>query len=341
MYFLTVMAALLFAALSGAPLSWDGSYVLFRVLDDQSVLAPHGRFIHAVLQWPVLAATHFTDDLRVLRVVFGAAYATIPLLALLLSWWIVRKHSPALFVWPSLAICFGTLPGQFGFISEALMVSQLAWPIILAVLCPIQRRTAFLVLLLAWMVFFSHPLSSVIFGYLSILCFCSMLRNEHQRLVRSLIAVLFGMLSVTRFVMIRSGYETEQVSLEILQTAFMTSVRGLPLAALASAWFVGLTILLFSLVKHPTDTMQKLIQYTQVAVLLMSGWFLLNWARDASSWTLMLEYRYWIVFCSAPFVFFAALDSFSSSKEDFAARQAKLTERVPILIIGAVTFLTV
>jgi len=142
LYFVAITSAVVFAGLSGVPLSYDGSYVLFRLLEDHAPYTPHGRFIHLMLQWPVILASNYTSDLAILRPIFGLMYASIPLLALLTSWALVRNWRPGLFVWPSLAIGVAELPGQLVFISEGVMASQLGWPVLLGTESPRQASTA-------------------------------------------------------------------------------------------------------------------------------------------------------------------------------------------------------
>src|SRR2546423_15486135 len=126
-YFLLVSIALCIAAMCGAALSWDGSYYLYKPLDTQSPFVLHSRPINVALQWPVLVASHITSDIRVLNAVFGLMHASVPLIALAASWWIVRNRAPGLFVWAALGICLGTLPGVFQLTSDAIDVVQLFW----------------------------------------------------------------------------------------------------------------------------------------------------------------------------------------------------------------------
>src|ERR1700754_3837231 len=139
-YFLLAGVGLFVAAFSGAALAWDGSVYLFQLLDDQRPFVPHYRLINIVLQAPVLILSMLTGDLAVLRAAFGLVYASIPLLALAASWWVVRQFAPELFVWAALGIGFGMLPGQFNFVAEALLSVLLFWPLGLAILVGLRRQ---------------------------------------------------------------------------------------------------------------------------------------------------------------------------------------------------------
>src|SRR5918994_6241540 len=62
-FFALVVAATGGAAWHQAPLTWDGAYYLFEALDRGRPITPLGRTVNVVLQSPVLAARHLTDDL--------------------------------------------------------------------------------------------------------------------------------------------------------------------------------------------------------------------------------------------------------------------------------------
>jgi len=53
----------MFGAISGMALSWDGSYHLFNTLESQHSFEPHGRFVNAFAQAPTLVAQGLTNQL--------------------------------------------------------------------------------------------------------------------------------------------------------------------------------------------------------------------------------------------------------------------------------------
>ena len=133
-FFALVLLALGIAAVVNAPLCYDGAFYLFRLLDSHRFSAAHLRLINIPLQVPVLVATHLTQDLRVLRLTYCAAYASIPVVAMAVSWFVCKSHRPSLFIWPAMSICIAGLPGQLFFQSETIMAVTLLWPALLAVL---------------------------------------------------------------------------------------------------------------------------------------------------------------------------------------------------------------
>lgn len=138
-FFSLIGAGLVFAALSGAVLSWDGSVYLFNVLNEQQPFAANDRFINVLLHWPVVLGSRLTSNIVVLQTLLGLMYVTIPLTALALCWWVVRDGARELFVWPALAIGLGMLPGIFQFVAEANIVVFLFWPVVLAIVLSTLR----------------------------------------------------------------------------------------------------------------------------------------------------------------------------------------------------------
>src|SRR5208282_829898 len=89
-FFLVVLLGLAVAAFAGAPLTWDGAFYLFSALDTQWPFVPHGRTINVALQLPVVAASHLTQNLAPLRLIFCLCYASVPDVGLVASWLICR-----------------------------------------------------------------------------------------------------------------------------------------------------------------------------------------------------------------------------------------------------------
>jgi hypothetical protein len=105
LYFGLIIVALGFAAVSGAPLSWDGNYILFKIVDLQPPFLPHNRLINIPLHWLVLLTSRMTGGLSILQTAFGLVHAAIPLIALAISWWKVRGYAEPPFIWAALAGC--------------------------------------------------------------------------------------------------------------------------------------------------------------------------------------------------------------------------------------------
>jgi hypothetical protein len=181
LYFGLTIVALGFTAVCGGAVSWDGSYVLFKVLDLQSpyVLA-HTRLINIPFLWMVLFINCFTSDSSVLQIVYGLVYAVIPFVALAISWWVVRGYAQALFIWAALGVGLGTLPGQFCLVCEEISAISLFWPIILAILIRIRRHQVPVIVLFAIVIFFTHPVAIMLFAFGVILAFAIGIRSRDR-----------------------------------------------------------------------------------------------------------------------------------------------------------------
>ena len=128
------------ATYCGAALTWDGSSLLFSVLDGQHLKLPHDRYSLVLFQLPVLLASKLTDQVRVLELVYGAAYTIVPFAVAYGAWRLVREERPRLVVWPLLWTCLGALPGQMFFVTESLLTLQGGWLLLLIVGTRFSRR---------------------------------------------------------------------------------------------------------------------------------------------------------------------------------------------------------
>jgi hypothetical protein len=222
-YFALIGAALGFATVSGAAMAWDGSYILFKILDLQSPIPAHNRFVNIPFHWTVLLASRLTSDLTILQMVFGFIYALIPFVALALSWWIVRDQAEVLFIWAALGIGLGTLPGQFCFICEATYVIFLFWPIILAILTRMRKHQVPVILLLVMAAFFTHFVSSILFALSAIIAFAIGLRSRDNRSWMWIWAFALSAMAVLKlltFWIFPSSYEMSMLSMDILRSFF-------------------------------------------------------------------------------------------------------------------------
>ena len=236
LYIALTGVALAIAAVCGAPLAWDGSYYLVKVLDTQGLWMPHNRLSNILLQWPVLLASHVTDNLAILRLTFALPYLATPLVAVAAGWWIVRRPSPDLFVWAALGIGLGTLPGQFNMNSEDLQAVQLFWPVLLATLVGLPRRTLVVVAPLLVYILVAHPIASVLCLLGAGAAVIVGLRERTARRIMLMWAVMLVALAVARYAIGRDSYEANALTLSTLVHGFEVSLIGVPLVALSCAW---------------------------------------------------------------------------------------------------------
>lgn len=322
-YFSLVVVALGVAVLSRAALLWDGSYYLFATLENQTPFIPNHRYIAAILQTPVLVAYHFSHNLQVLAIVFGLAYAMVPLLSLVLSWLIVRRTAPGLFVWAALGLGFGTLIMQLFFVSEALISVQLMWPVMLAVITRPRWWTRMVAALLSILAFISHPIALGLFAAAAGLAVVVGIRSRAERWEKWLWAVGFvilGVVSAVQFARQQTNYETDQMTWQNLQLHYSHSLQGLPILALG---VVGVAmVLLFAAPylqgwqkhwPHPMAwaraDLARLLYTAELASLVAAGALFVLWAAVPKWWASALDYRNWVLFFSLPFMGMAGLES--------------------------------
>jgi hypothetical protein len=331
-YFLLAGVGFVVAALSGAALSWDGSVYLFQLLDEQKPFSPHYRFINVILQAPILALSQVTSDLTVLRTVFGLVYTSTPLLGLGICWWVVRKHAPSLFVWATLGIGFGLLPGQFGFIAEALLAVVLFWPVGLAILVGMRREHAALVAVLSALIVISHPVATPLFAVATGLCLVVGGRLPARRSVLWRWGLGFAgltLLTGVRLWLFRTPYEIEQSSPEILRWSFTVAVLGLPLLSLASALVTALALLVAPLINHRSP-LRFVLRAVELVGILVATALLIRWAIDPEQWRWALKYAYWAPIGSLAFLGFGMLEVLLRPGQAGSAHDASSAEtRVP------------
>lgn len=309
-YFLLVAVGLYVAAFSGAALAWDGSVYLFQLLDDQRPFVPHYRFVNVVLQAPVLALSLVTSDLTVLRVAFGLVYTSIPLVVLAACWWVVRLRAPRLFVWAALGIGFGLMPGQFNFVGEASLAVLLFWPLGLAILVGLPRQQAPLAAVVTVLILVTHPVAAALFALAAAMSVVVGLRAPESRRALWTWALVFGGLVLAtglRLWLLRTPYEVEQSSPEILRWSFAVSVIGLPMLALSVAVVVATTILVAARFCGHSRIVTAMRGAEIVGIALITL-LLIRWAVDPDQWRWALKYGYWAPIGSLLFLGFAALE---------------------------------
>ncbi|RIK39971.1 MAG: hypothetical protein DCC55_16490 [Chloroflexi bacterium] len=312
-YFNLTAIGLFIAAFCGAALSWDGATYLFHLLDEQRPFIPNHRLINIPLQWPVLVSSRFTSDITVLRTIFGLSYVTVPLVALALSWWVVRHQARSLFVWAALGVGFATLPGQFLLVSEANIAIQLFWPIVLAILTGMRMITVPIVLVLAVAVGLSHPDAVALFGFATVLAFAVGLRRRAIRRRMWLWSLYFGVVAaiiLVRFLLLRTQYEGEQLSLEMLQWTFSVAVAGIPLLAMIGLFMIAIAIFVAPWVAKIQNRNLLLAIYAfELAVGIGIAVLLVLWASIPQLWMFANKFTFAALFTSLFPMGLAALES--------------------------------
>ena len=347
LYFGLTTAALLFAVLCWAPLAWDGSWYLFNILNSQAPYVPFGRVVTIPLHYPVIAASGLTDDLRVLRLVFGLVYAAVPLGSLAASWWTVHRIAPSLFVWPALGIGLGTLPGQLLFASEGIQAVQLSWPILLSVATGIQSRHIAVLVGFGLLVDLAHPVATALLALAAALAFAIGLGAGARRKWIWGWAAGLAAFSVARLAMtglFLSAYEADVMSLETQRRHFAAAVAGLPLVGIVGAWLAGAVVFSSRAPGEidadltPARARGRLALSVAVCCLVAAGGVLLVWAREPARWMGGLDFRSWALVSSLPFMVMACVESVARVRKSAAQEAAVWNGRLAVIQIVAAIF---
>jgi len=325
-FFALVATALIWAALCGDPLSWDGAFVFFVTLDRQFPFFDRGRAINAVLETPLLAVSHFSNNFTILRAVFCICYASVPGLGLALSWIICRERRPALFIWPALSISLAMLPGQFNFNSEAFMAASFAWPVFLAGLIGTEPALLPVLALLAVMVLFAHPIATALLGFAALTTAVSAPRlSDRDRYRRYAGASLLVVLALSRLFAGFSGYEHRMMSLEQVTNTFRWSVLGWPLVSLAFVCAAALQCLRGSAANRPANNSEVAPDYILAGLALAAGVCLIPPSIDARTLSAVMGYRFWVGPISVALMAGCALDAWRGNPAPlWAARKPAL-----------------
>lgn len=340
-FFALVTGALALVVLCGTAFTYDGGYYLYRLLADRELFVPNRRTIHGILELPTFFASTLTHDHRVFYFTFGLCYISVILIALLASWWVVRKENPALFLWAAFGILIAPLPGQVSFISEIIMLMQLAWPLYLGILTRLQPRHLPIYVLFGILTFFSYPLSGAIFGIGAVLAFIVGWFRHEQRMIQwtaAAVLLIVAGIAMVRFVTGINAYESEQLGLGLLLTRVSSSVLPGPVIYLVAA---GLAALLLLTPYFParwlpawlTADPARLVRRFMLVMIISA----VLWAAIPTLWIDALSYRFFIIPMSLPFIVAALIDSLAAHRTPTDDTQ-RWQQRRPLIQLIGLTF---
>jgi hypothetical protein len=227
-----------------APMIWDGAYQFNATLIMQQPYYYLTRFHTYLLWWPTVWASRLTSNTGILQAIYGLPFLLAPLLAVVLSWWMVHKHAPHLILWVIFGVAAGSLPGQIFVINDSIFQQHLFWPIFMGMLVPLTWPKRIVIAILA--VFqFVHPLGVALFfgAMVAMLCVAAVDRkNRRRNLIRAgIMLVLFG-LTTSKIIItnhipsLADGYAADEARLSTAIDRWSWGVRGWPLQGLWFMW---------------------------------------------------------------------------------------------------------
>ncbi len=322
-------------AAADLPLVWDGSNFLFVALNEQTPLLIFHRYIESLLTAPAVAASFLTSDVGILRKVFSVSYAAVPTLALVLSWLVVRRKRPDLFVWPVLGIGLALLPGRALGVAESLLAAQLSWPLFLAALVPIDRTRLALCVLVGLVVAVSHPAALVFLPLIGLVG--SIERVRSGSLVRGLgWLATFLALAVVNIALLTSQLDPYEVKsarplaivYELIFGAAGPQLAGLLLTAVAA-------VLVHRAARAPHEVRRPYSRAAVTAGLAVIPFVI--WAAIPELWYHTLEYRAWAIPATLPLFALA----WSDARQRDAAVRAHVAERMTLSVVAATVMFVV
>lgn len=313
LFFAAIALAFVVLVVYVGPLSWDGGWILFSILDSGAPARYADRLISLPLHSVVLAAARLTDDLRVIMRVFSSIYAGMPVVGLTLSWCVVRRVNPRAFIWPALGIGLGTLPGQFNFLSDSIMALNLFWPVYVWILCSAPPSTLPVAVLLAIAMFFTHPVAVPLLALGAMAALLLGLRRRAVQRRMTVVAGAFGTAAAVKLALYffaRTTYDSSEASLSMQLEHFRTGVAGLPAIAVVGVWIAAVATFARPRASSPMAT--RVLTWTQWMAVLAAGGLLLVWASSPARWAYSLDFRNWALPAIAPILALAAVEALFS-----------------------------
>lgn len=281
------------ACLWDLALIWDGGAHFCYTLFHGSGYGYAARFFTAILWRPVIWAAHLTDNLAILRALFGLPLCLAPAVSAALSWWMVARSRPALFPWALLGICAASVPVQVFVVNESIFQLNVFWPVFLGLLVPLTPARR--IVMAGLLVFqFSHPQGLLLLAGAATAL--AALREEPMHRRRALIMAALTMLCLLRVLLFPDAEAAHQASLNAAFALFRQGMFGWPLAG----W-------LCVVVAARTRTDRRATFFLGLAAAL---WVF--WAADPERWVKALDARRFVPALAAPF-FYGAWRSLRSS----------------------------
>jgi hypothetical protein len=293
---------LLAAAVLGLSIAWDGGWQMARGLADGVPFTGHARLLNLVVDWPMILASTWIGDPRLLVAIHGLGHAALPIGALVASWRLLRPDRLDLLPLPLLGICLLALPGMAFLISEAMIVAVVGWPLVLAVARGRARQHPWLVAGLVVVVAASHPVGV---GILVMAALATAVTRPSGRPDRVLLGslLLVACAAAVRYVAFADPYEQDATTFETL----WVQVRGTLLRAPGITVGASLTAAALVTAASRWPGTRRLALVAALGLTVIAGAALVPWAGDLVAWGPALRYRGLAALATAPALALAIL----------------------------------
>jgi hypothetical protein len=302
--FLVAFTGVLVTTWSGSPLAYDGAPILLRTMHHRSPFVTHDRYVTALFKLPAALAVVVLDRASAARVAFDAVYAALPLVAVVITWLLLRRDAPRLAVWAALGTFVVLAPGQVFAVSEAQTIVALAWPLLLVTAIgmprPVHRWSA---IALAALLVTMHPFAVLLLALVGAVAVLGVLLGRLPRPLTWWGAALLA-LAVFRWALL-DPYERSQTTAETLRMSWGRGVSGAPLLVVVLALVAGVALVVASRVAVARRTLLVAPIAPVVAAVVVLAW----WSSDATRWERASAYRTYALILSVPFFALAIVDA--------------------------------
>lgn len=326
--FTAIFVAFVAASCAGLPLLYDGSHYLFRILSMNSPLIPYWRLSLGAFHYPALFAANLTGQLAPAIAVFSALFCSGPILAIALSWFLIRKTKPGLLVWPLISIGLVSVAAQPYRMGENLLTCELAWPLLFGVMMPLTPLRAVSLVGLGLFLAFLHPVAVAFLGVIAAVAIVRAIVSRETDAQTSgkgsggdrrlLLAVAGGLILIaairTAVALFNvNSYETSEMEPARLWSN-LRYVLAVPIAPISAVLAVlsGLLLLVSSRVRNLT-TVRSSIALSCLFVLI-SGGLAVFWSSYFVLWPQCWFYLRFLFLLVFALMGLAIIDSSSSPK---------------------------
>jgi hypothetical protein len=278
---------------------WDGAYQFAFTLIREQPYFYLSRAHSYVLWLPVTWLEQWTSNVAVLKAAYGLPLCLAPAASAALSWWVVRRAAPHLFLWAAFGSAIGTLPGQIFMINDSIFQMHALWPVFLATFVPLTRGQLVAMLLLS--VFqLSHPIGIIACAMVAAAALAhAQFREPERRGTLRAWAAWFAVLAiggVLKLYIWPDDYAAREATWQNAFNAFLWGVMNWPLPGLLAMWLAA-GVLAWKMRRHAER------DYSRLLFGLLAGTALVwtVWGADTHRWNSAINYRRWVLPMSLPF----------------------------------------
>ena len=354
----------------GTPMIYDGASQFAGTVYSQTPFVYLSRFHTYILWQPTVWLSKVTENLNVLIAAYGLPFLLAPVVGVLVSWWVVKRHAPGLILWALFGILAAPLPGQIFVINDTIFQQHLFWPIFLAVFVPLTwpKRLALAVLVVFQ---FPHQVGAVLLtGAAGAGAIVALLERDRDRrrqaLAKAGIVFVVALLAWSKVYVTSipgqkyfDSYAAEEIQEAAWRQRWVGGVMGLPLYGQIGMWAAA--VLAFAAARcfeRGSDARargwRRAGQALAIAAFLSAmagGAVWIRWASNERFWAFALEYRRWVVPLAMPYYLLCFLEGClyvrrrhpgAASAGPPAAPPASLAPgRAPLAYLLAAVFATV